>query len=164
MQIRKARPEDLGIILKIYEDARIFMAQHGNPRQWGNANWPPRTLIENDILLGKSYVCEEEGRVIAVFYYDFGKDIEKTYDVIREGQWKDDSPYGVVHRIATDHSKKGIGSFCINWAFSQCNHLRIDTHPDNTVMQGMLRKLGFDYCGIIDIVEDNDPRLAFEKI
>ncbi len=72
--------------------------------------------------------------------------------------------YGVVHRIASDGSEKGIGSFCIRWALEQCGHLRIDTHGDNTVMQGMLEKLGFTHCGTIYVYEDNDPRLAYEKI
>ncbi len=31
-------------------------------------------------------------------------------------------------------------------------------------MQGMLKKLGFTHCGTIYVYEDNDPRLAFEKI
>jgi hypothetical protein len=31
-------------------------------------------------------------------------------------------------------------------------------------MQGMLAKLGFTYCGTIYVYEDNDPRLAYEKI
>lgn len=30
-------------------------------------------------------------------------------------------------------------------------------------MQGLLKKLGFVQCGIIHVVEDNDPRIAYEK-
>lgn len=70
---------------------------------------------------------------------------------------------GVVHRIAADGSEKGIGAFCINWAFDQCGHLRIDTHGDNKVMQRLLTKLGFVHCGTIYVEEDDYPRLAFEK-
>ena len=40
----------------------------------------------------------------------------------------------------------------------------MDTHGDNIVMQNLLKKLGFVYCGIIHVEEDDDPRLAFEKI
>ena len=32
--------------------------------------------------------------------------------------------YGVVHRLAGDGSEKGIGAFCIDWAFSKCGNLR----------------------------------------
>ena len=69
----------------------------------------------------------------------------------------------MVHRIASAGSVKGVGSLCIDWAYEQCRHLRIDTHGDNTVMQNLLRKLGFVHCGTIYVVEDNYPRLAFEK-
>ena len=32
--------------------------------------------------------------------------------------------------------------------------LRIDTHRDNTVMQDLLRKNGFVYCGVIHLAEN----------
>ena len=163
MEIRKSRPEDLSRIMEIYEGAREFMAEHGNPRQWGPNQWPPEELIRADIAAGDSYVCVEDERVIGTFYYVFGADVEPTYALIEEGAWRDPSPYGVVHRIATDHTVYGTGMFCVNWAYLQCGHLRIDTHGDNTVMQGMLAKLGFVHCGTIYVHEDHDPRLAYEK-
>ena len=164
MEIRKSTFQDVPRMMEIYSYARKFMAAHGNPRQWGPRNWPPEDLIRRDIQAGNSYVCvNDEGRVIGTFYFVQGKDIEPTYSVIEDGAWLDNSPYGVVHRIAGDGSEKGIGSFCIQWAFRQCGHLRIDTHGDNTVMQNLVKKLGFVYCGVIHVVEDSDPRLAYEK-
>lgn len=113
---------------------------------------------------GKGYVCtDEDGTVIGTFFYDFGADIEPTYREITQGSWREESPYGVVHRIASDGSRKGIGAFCIDWAFRQCGHLRIDTHGDNVVMQGLLARLGFEKRGIIYVVEDDYPRFAYEK-
>ena len=35
MKIRKTTPEDFEQVMKIYARARDFMAQTGNPRQWG---------------------------------------------------------------------------------------------------------------------------------
>ena len=163
MTIRKSTERDFNRIMEVYAMAREFMAQHGNPNQWGPTGWPPETLVRRDIGHGKSYVCEYGGRIIGVFFYDFGKDIEPTYAHIEDGLWLDDSPYGVVHRIASDGSVKGVGSACINWAFSQCGHLRIDTHGDNVVMQHLLTKLGFTHCGTIFVEEDDYPRLAFER-
>ena len=164
MQIRHAVTEDLDKIMDIYAYAREFMAQTGNPRQWGATCWPPRDLIRRDIEIGKSYVCvDEAGDILAVFYYNFGKDIEPGYGLIEEGSWKDPSPYGVVHRIASAEGTRGAGTFCLAWAYGQSGHLRIDTHPDNRVMQAFLKKQGFVYCGIIHVEEDNDPRFAYEK-
>lgn len=164
MTIRKTAGADLPRVMEIYAGARRFMADHGNPNQWGPTNWPPEALIRQDITRGKGYVCVNEGnRIIGTFFYDFGADIEPTYEKIENGQWKNQEPYGVVHRIAVDGSRKGTGAFCISWAFRQCGHLRIDTHGDNVVMQGLLTKLGFEQRGIIHVVEDNYPRLAYEK-
>lgn len=164
MEIRKTTPEDFPRVMEIYAHAREFMAQHGNPKQWGPTCWPPAELIQQDIRQGKGHVCtDESGRVIASFFFDFGEDIDPCYRRIEDGGWRDDTPYGVVHRIASDGSRKGTGAFCINWAFQQCGHLRIDTHGDNVVMQNLLTKLGFEKRGIIYVVEDNDPRFAYEK-
>ena len=164
MKIRKSVPEDLQKILEIYAFARRFMAEHGNPNQWGPTGWPPEALIRSDIAEGNGYVCENEaGKVIGTFFFAQGEDIEPTYLEITDGRWLDDSPYGVVHRIASDGSEKGVGAFCINWAYDRCGHLRIDTHGDNTVMQNLVRKLGFVHCGTIYVREDKSPRLAYEK-
>ena len=164
MRIRKTKPEDISRIMEIYAYARKFMAEHGNPNQWGPTRWPPEKLIRSDVSEGNSYVCvNENDDVIGTFFFIYGEDIEPTYRNITDGAWLDDSPYGVVHRIAGDGSEKGIGAFCISWAFGQCGHRRIDTHGDNIVMQNLVKKLGFVHCGTIYVEEDNNPRLAFEK-
>ena len=163
MNIRHATERDLPRIMEIYVTAREFMARTGNPNQWGPTNWPPEDLIRQDIATHKSYVCEHEGAVVGAFFFDSGPDIEPTYAHIEDGRWLDDSPYGVVHRIASSGSVPGVGTFCIAWAYEQCGHLRIDTHGDNKVMQGLLDKLGFVHCGTIFIVEDDFPRRAYEK-
>lgn len=164
MRIRKTEPADLPRVMEIYARARRFMAETGNPNQWGPTNWPPEALIRQDIRDRKGFVCTDwDGRVIGSFFFDFGKDIEPTYRKIQNGSWADGRPYGVVHRIASDGSRKGIGEFCLNWAYAQCGHLRIDTHGDNIVMQRLLGKLGFSQRGIIYVVEDPYPRLAYEK-
>ena len=164
MKIRHATEADVPAIMKIYEYARVFMAEHGNPNQWGSTNWPPEGLIGEDIVAGKSYVCIHEGEIVGTFFYDFGEDIEPTYRMIEDGAWIGGDTYGVVHRIAGNGSVKGIGAFCLEWAFEQCGHLRIDTHGDNRVMRSLVKKCGFTRCGTIDVVEDNYPGLAYEKI
>ena len=164
MHIRKSTEADFLRMMELYAGARRFMADHGNPRQWGATGWPPETLIHQDIAAGHSYVCVCENQIVGTFFFMQGEDIEPTYRVMENGSWSSESPYGVVHRIAADGVTKGVGSFCLNWAFEQCGHLRIDTHGDNRVMQNLLTKLGFDYRGIIHVEEDDDPRLAYEKL
>lgn len=164
MEIRHTAETDFARVMEIYAHARQFMAQHGNSDQWGPTNWPPQELIHRDIQDGHSYVCVHEGRIVGTFFYTAGEDIEPTYRHIEDGEWLDTSCYGVVHRIAADGSVKGTGKFCLDWAFSQCGHLRIDTHGNNTVMQNLLKKLDFTHCGTIYVEEDEFPRLAYEKV
>lgn len=118
--IRHSEEEDFPRIMQLYSEARVFMSEHGNPNQWGKTNWPPESLIHEDIRSKKSYVCLYRGRIVATFFFDSGTDIEKTYRKIEEGEWKGSNQYGVVHRIATDSRLRTVGRFCIEWAYSRC--------------------------------------------
>ena len=163
MVIRKTTAADIETIMAVYVHARAFMAEHGNPTQWGPRNWPPRELILSDIDQGKSYVCEQDGCIAGTFFYDKGEDVEPTYRTI-EGSWSESRPYGVIHRIASAGTVKGFGKFCIEWALEKCPYLRIDTHQDNKVMRGLLEKCGFRYCGIIYVENGKSPRMAYDFI
>lgn len=164
MEIRHTTEQDIYRIMEIYKYARRFMEEHGNPNQWGPTNWPPESLLRSDIASGNSYVCALADKIVGTFFFKQGRDIEPTYCTIENGAWMDNSPYGVIHRLAGDGSTKGVGRFCIEWAFKQCGHLRVDTHPDNLVMQNLLKQSGFIHCGTIYVEEDHYPRLAYEKI
>ncbi len=160
MEIRRTKPEELDQVMAVYAYARKFMAEHGNPTQWGTTK-PAREEVIEDIALGNSYVCVENGEIAATFFYKEG--IDPTYIKIYDGAWVNEEPYAVVHRIASTKVIKGAGSFCLNWAFEQCGNLKIDTHRDNTVMQNTLKKNGFVYCGII-YLENGEERLAYQKV
>lgn len=160
MEIRRAKTEDLTEIMEIYAQARDFMARTGNPNQWGD-HYPEEELIRTDIEKEISYVAEQNGQIKAVFMYVFGDD--PTYSVIEDGDWIDDRPYGVIHRIASREGVRGAGSFCMQWGFAECGNLRMDTHEDNKVMQHVLEKNGFRRCGRI-YVEDGSPRIAYQKV
>lgn len=156
-QVRPARMADLERIEAIYAYARKFMAEHGNPDQWGNS-YPLRQWLEMDIAENALFVIEGPVEIHGVFYFTIGED--PTYGEIFNGAWKSHSPYGTIHRIAGDGSG-GILKTAVVFCREQIDHIRIDTHKDNTVMQSALDKQDFQYCGII-YVEDGTPRLAYE--
>lgn len=157
-QVRKATLEDLPRIESIYAGARQFMAENGNPNQWGKSDPPTQQLIA-DIREGMLYVMESDC-IHGVFYFHIGED--PTYTVIHDGSWGSDVPYGTIHRIAGDGSG-GIVSTAVNFAKEKIHHLRIDTHEDNHVMQHVVEKLGFVRRGIIYIA-NGSPRIAYEMI
>ena len=158
MEIRKTTLYDLDEVMTIYKKARQFMRAHDNPTQWLGGK-PTREQIEEDIAKGHSYVCLHENRIAGVLCFFIGTD--PTYKII-EGNWLNDAPYSVVHRIASSGEFKGTGTFMMEWAFGNFGNVRIDTHVDNYVMRNMLTKLGYTYCGVIHL-ENGDPRLAFQK-
>ena len=160
LDVRPARTEDVPRFLEIYASARRFMRESGNPDQW-EEGYPSREVLEKDLGNSRLFALVEGETIHGVFV--FSQDEEPTYRVIEDGAWFSDAPYGVIHRIAGDGERHGIFHTAVSFAERYTGHLRIDTHADNTVMQGMLAKLGFVHCGTIYVHEDRDPRLAFEK-
>ena len=163
--IRPAQATDLESILAVLAAARIFMCETGNPHQWGPTCWPPEALIRKDIADGCSYVClNDGGKVVGTFFFVSGEDIEPTYRTITGGAWLDDTmPYYVVHRIASYPHAHGIFDAILDWCFAQHPNIRIDTHRDNRIMQHLITRYGFGYCGIIHVASGAE-RLAYQKI
>lgn len=160
MKIRKSEIKDIKEMLPLYEQARKFMIENGNPTQW-DESYPGENLLKEDIKAGSSYVCVEDEKIIGTFMLSIGED--KTYLKIYDGKWLNDELYGVIHRITTStNARKGVASFCVDWCFSQIENIRIDTHRNNTPMRKFLEKKGFKECGII-YVENGDERIAYQK-
>ena len=158
-EIRPAQVEDLDEILKIYDHAKKFMAQTGNPTQW-TGSYPQRELLEEDIANEGLYVVTEQGGLCGVFYFVIGPD--PTYAIIENGAWRSDKRYGTIHRIS-GNGTSGIFSAALDFCRSKIDYLRIDTHDNNKVMQHVVTKHGFRPCGII-YCDDGSPRVAFDRL
>lgn len=158
MNIRKAEEKELDAIEAVYAHARRFMKENGNPTQWGD-RYPPRAMLEDDIRRGELYVMEEDGRIVGVFLLAIGED--PTYQVIEDGQWRRQEPYGTIHRLASNGSAKGVAAACYEFCKQKCAYLRADTHRDNLPLQHTVEKAGFRRCGIIHIA-DGTPRIAYD--
>lgn len=184
--IRKAVPGDLPAIYSIYESARSYMRTHGNPDQWEN-DYPPEDLIKEDLRNKRLYVITEdisteesttqEGTtqentteesttekvetVEAVFVFFTGE--EEAYNSI-EGSWTYNLPYGVIHRVASSGKIRGVTKTIFDYAFTQADYLRIDTHEDNQTMQTALLRYGFRRCGTIFYSRNNSltKRIAYD--
>ena len=156
--IRNTRPEDIDSILEIYSIARSFMKKAGNPNQWKDS-WPPLDIVKEDIETKKSYVCEAQGTIQAVFALIPGED--PTYKVI-DGKWLNEKPYAALHRVASRGEIHGISQYIFDWCLEREKNIKIDTHSDNIPMQKALIKNGFQKCGRIWL-ETGDERIAFQK-
>jgi len=161
MEIRRAEPAELELLLDLYDRGRRFMRRSGNPNQWING-YPDRALIQEDIRLGRSYLALEGGAPAGAFCFFYGERVEPSYGEI-DGAWLDDGPYGVMHRVVSSGRVPGLVAACAAWCLDRCPSLRIDTHRDNAPMRRALERCGFRYCGVI-VIDDGSQRLAYQKL
>lgn len=158
--IRNAKTEDLETIQTIYARARRFMEANGNPTQWAGG-YPQEDTLRKDIDQGSLFVIEEGGAIHGVFALIIGED--PAYGYIEGGCWRSDGEYGTIHRVAGDGMIHGVLEKAVTFSLEKIRHLRIDTHADNHVMQYLIRKCGFQECGVI-YQPDGTARTAFERI
>lgn len=158
MNIRRSTTDDLSVVLQFIEDGRQKMVAEGNTTQWTGGH-PSVEQIEHDIAHGVSYIVMDGDRPVATFAMMEGPD--PTYAHIYSGQWLNDQPYFVIHRVASAPGVHGIMRTVLDYAFSLTDTVRIDTHEDNITMRSLLQKYGFTYCGII-LLENGEPRLAYQ--
>lgn len=160
MKIRASRLNDIDRILEIYEIAKKYMRDNGNPYQW-DSSYPSRRIIENDIEQKTSFVIVDDDDIPnATFMFCVGD--EPSYAKIFDGKWLNDNVYGVIHRMAKNSLYKGIFSEVLDFCSKKCNNIRVDTHLDNKTMQALLNKHSFVYCGII-YLENGSKRIAFQR-
>ena len=158
--VRKAKLEDVPVIMQLIEEARGIMRSCGNVNQW-IGGYPDRETVMNDINNGHCYLLEEKGgEIVASFAFIPGP--EPTYKEIFEGQWLDDKPYHVVHRLASTAASPGVFNDVMDYCMEVAGCLRIDTHRDNVIMRHVIERYGFTYCGIIYLLS-GDERLAYQK-
>lgn len=158
MTIRKAAPTDLPSLLPIYAYAREQMKSNGNPDQWGDSR-PSADRLKQDIADGNLYLIEENGQIYGSFAFIVGDD--PTYRII-EGSWKNDHPYGTIHRLAAGVRGHHIFAQCLAYCEAIMTNIRIDTHEHNNVMRQLLHRYGFQECGII-YTDNGTPRIAYQK-
>jgi GNAT superfamily N-acetyltransferase len=169
MKIRRSSLNDIPRILEIINDAKTLLASL-KINQWQNG-YPNKEQIENDITNKESYVViNDVDEIIGTTMFTTRK--EPTYKEVIDGKWiiNENEAYGVIHRLATsaDHRKQGIAQFIFNEVHQKLKEqniksLKIDTHEENIGMQSLIKKLGYEYCGII-YTNYGDKRLAFEKV
>ena len=161
MLIRPATLADVPSFLEVTVAARSIMRASGNLNQWVDG-YPPRDRIEADIACSGGFVVESEDFIAG--YFAFLPSPEPTYATIYDGAWLDDiAPYHVIHRIASLPDVHGIFAAMLDYCSSREPNLRIDTHRDNLIMQHLLLKHGFTYCGIIYLASGAE-RLAYQRI
>lgn len=163
MRVRSATYSDIDALMCIFEGAKRIMRESGNLNQW-TGSYPSWEVVKADIDAGHCRVLCDGEAIIGTMALIPGPD--PTYLRI-EGEWPNDEPYYVIHRIATSAPGRGVARMMLDWAFEciageGCRVIRIDTHRDNRIMHHILEKYGFTPCGVICLA-DGAPRDAYIK-
>jgi GNAT superfamily N-acetyltransferase len=168
MQIKRSTFDNIPAIIEIINDAKEYLAS-SQIDQWQNG-YPNAMQIEQDILKRESYVVlNDKNQIVATSM--FTTNPEPTYENI-DGKWiyEETKKYGVIHRMAIKKEFRKFGlatllfeEFHLQLKRNNIKSLKIDTHEDNKAMQTLIKKLGYQYCGII-YTSYKAKRLAFEKV
>lgn len=159
-----AQLTDLTICYEIIKEGRDFQKEQGF-EQW-TETYPNRDTILNDIQSKKGYVIKANNEIAGYMCIDFSG--EPAYADIK-GEWRSDTQYAVIHRMAFRKKYRGTGladivfkmveDLCIK---NNIRNIRVDTDFPNTRMQHILKKNGFINCGVI--VFQGGKKLAFDKL
>ena len=158
--IKKAEVKDLAKLDMIYEAARRYMRESGNPDQWG-MSYPGEDILLNDIANAVLYTDEEFNFAFVLM----GE--EEAYRDIYGGSWLNDKPYITIHRVAGNGKVKGVFSKVFEYSLMKMkeaglSNIRIDTHEKNLTMQKALARQGFVRCGLVRLREGE--RIAYQYV
>ena len=127
--------------------------------QW-DESYPRAVHFLQDIRHASLYGVYDEGQLLGVACMD--QNYHESYHSLA---W-DLSDSLIVHRVAVDPKAqgKGVGRQLLLHAEQlakqkQARFVKIDTHPDNHKMLGLLKKLGYVEVGYLQAIH----RIAFEK-
>lgn len=166
-EIKRTKREDLSVIMRIVNMSKETFAEEGID-QW-QKGYPKRDDFLQDMMMNESFAIFEDDCVVGTLM--ISKNPETTYKDIHQGTWLQDGPYAVVHRFTIDpiSRRQGLATKTLEElermlkSFETIKSIRMDTHKNNLGMQGLLEKLGYEYCGII-YLKNGDARYAYEKL
>ena len=160
MNIRKSTMNDVDDIMRIIASAKQYMVSHGNTTQWIDG-YPGEEIIISDIKNGNSYLMTDNDMIAGTFSFIIGK--EPNYQVIKNGEWHYDRPYGTIHRLASSGMTRGISKVCFEYCLGKMDYIRIDTHRDNLSMRSAIEKFGFKKCGNV-YMSNGTERIAYDYL
>lgn len=159
-----AQSEDITVCYEIIKEGRNFQKEQGF-EQW-TEEYPNRDTVLSDIQSKKGYVVKANHEISGYMCIDFSG--EPAYEDIK-GEWRSDTPYAVIHRMAFSKKYRGVGLADIAFKMIEelciernVRNIRVDTDFPNTRMQHILKKNGFINCGVI--VFQGGEKLAFDKL
>jgi len=159
-EIRLAQGADLDEILAIFDAGRAYLVAQ-EIVQWQCGNGPSREKAERDIREGYGYVLIVDGKIAGYTSLVPGYPGPDRFPELTEGNWDERHPqYVAIHSVALAAFTRGRGlatpflkemiTRAIDLGYKD---IRIDTHPENQIMQKVMIKAGFVRTGTMVIPE-----------
>ena len=164
-QLRNTKAGEEQIAMDIINQAKVFLKEQGID-QW-QTGYPNMEAILGDIEKQRGYFFLKDGVIFGYAFIDY--EGEPAYNELK-GSWIStiDADYVVVHRMAfaKESRGKGLADVAFRLVAEQAKekgveNFRVDTDEANKIMQRVLKRNGFAYCGVIWF--DNSEKIAFEK-
>ncbi|MFA5525393.1 MAG: GNAT family N-acetyltransferase [Acholeplasmataceae bacterium] len=166
--IRKATMDDVSSIWALREETKTLLKERGID-QW-QYHHPSLEIFKKDIEIGEFFVYVLNQEIIGMIAIKEG--IEKTYNIIYDGQWGYDHSYLTIHRLAIKKSYLGkhIADELLIFAEKlarqkKTNYIRIDTYYTNRFAIRLFESHGYILRGwiILEPGEGDLKRLAYDK-
>lgn len=151
MMIRRARPDELDLVVRLRDDMKNELGRRGLD-QW-QADYPDRdTMIkgfQEDLDAGQTWFAEDDGRVVGMVTANHST---------AEGLWTPDEVADslFVHRLTrvVDTTVRGVGAVLLDHvdqlaADEGRGWLRLDAWTTNRGLHEYYRQMGFRDVGIV---------------
>jgi ribosomal protein S18 acetylase RimI-like enzyme len=167
MNIRIAEATDEDRIQAVLESGRAFLQSQGLS-QWQDG-YGPSLYVGEDIANNWGYVCVAQDGVI-YGYATLVDGVDEGYANIKDGCWDSSHErYISIHSVAIDAGFRGKGFAdpfmrgLIEIAWDRgFRDIRIDTHPQNIIMQKVISRCGFIYRGMVEYAIPDGKRKAYQ--
>ncbi|MCB8817702.1 GNAT family N-acetyltransferase [Desulfosporosinus shakirovi] len=148
MLIRKAKYEDLDIIIEIFKNA-IKLMNDNNINQWDDL-YPTTTDLEQDVLNGQMFVGIKDGEIASALVIN--NECEEEY---KNGNWRyDNDKFAVIHRLCVNpiYQNNKIGKDTMVkieeiLKTEGIQSIRLDTFSLNPYALKMYQTLGYQKVG-----------------
>ena len=157
-------------LMRIANAGRALLKSR-NIDQWQSENYPSKSIFEDDINAGISYVMTDGEHIAGICALTCAD--EPAYSVI-DGAWltSEGTRYAVAHRgaLAPEYQGQGLTRTWFELIAEEARKLgaislRIDTHEENNAMRRSFTGAGFKECGIVRLSgADAGTRVAYEML
>lgn len=163
--VRPGVVADIPAIMQVIQDAKQFLAGQ-NIDQWQGA-YPNQAAVEADIAAGTNRVLVVANQVVGIASLIPGPD--PFYDYIEGVGWHGTNDYYAIHRFAIGdagrqmHLSRPLMTALLSELYARgVRDVRVDTHPDNQIMQHVVTSNGFVRTGTVYLDEPVPERYAYQ--